>query len=321
VGVVKYRPKLWHLAAAWVVFAAALFCGAALGGKGHDSFWWVLGRDFLQAVGAVALAFGGLGGLIEWRIRRRWKMALDVIAVDLLDQTMRHTGAITARAAYILLGDNESAYDIDHAFDLPWTTENAEAVQDARLRLAEGALAAFHDSSEVRERFRKVAREVAERGDKVRAAATELESHVAANHALPLLREVGWLHRRVRELTDEGPRLAGSTEAGQVLPGISALLVLEAGVKVAQNVQEPFRQLRRELKDKTLLSELVGREALQGEAAKSRREMRERDEWLANWQRETDEVFRQMDEGLAELSQAISDLRPVAGTPTDKTLE
>ena len=41
----------------------------------------------------------------------------------------------------------------------------------------------------------------------------------------------------------------------------------------------------------------MGREALQVKAAKSRREIRELDEWLVNWQRETDEIFSQMDEG------------------------
>jgi hypothetical protein len=156
---------------------------------------------------------------------------------------------------------------------------------------------------------------MAERGDKVRAAAVELESHVAANHALPLLRAVTWLHRRVRELTDLGPRFAGSTDAGRVLSSLHAREVLEAGVTVAQHVQEPFLLLRRDLDDATLLSEIMGREELKKEADELRREMRANDEWLENWERETDEILRRMDEGIAELQEAVSGLGPSEAEP------
>ncbi len=162
----------------------------------------------------------------------------------------------------------------------------------------------------MRERLERVAAEVVERGDKVRAAALELESHIAADHALPLLLEVTRLHHRVRELTDEGPRRAGSTEAGPPLAAIHPLEVIGAGVRVAQHVDEPFSQLRRRLGDEALLREFARREAEQRKDVEFRRYMHEQDEWLANWGRNTDEIVREMNTALAELQQALGSDEP-----------
>jgi hypothetical protein len=82
-----FRLQRWQLVASGLVFLACLLGAAWLGGYGSDSFGWVLGRDALQAVSAAALAFGGVGGLLDWRARRRWESAIQVIAVDLLNAT------------------------------------------------------------------------------------------------------------------------------------------------------------------------------------------------------------------------------------------
>ena len=52
----------------------------------------VLGHDAVQALGLAALAIGGGSALIKVLTTMRWTEELQVIAVDLLDQTIHQVG-------------------------------------------------------------------------------------------------------------------------------------------------------------------------------------------------------------------------------------
>ena len=131
----RFRPPWWLIIASGLVFVVCLVFAAWLGRNGHDSFRDNALQNGVQALGAVAFAIGGVGAVIERQAERRWKRALQVVAVDLLEETIRQTGAITSSAAYILLGDSGSAREVAEVFRLPWTKD-----RDERLRAAQETL-------------------------------------------------------------------------------------------------------------------------------------------------------------------------------------
>jgi hypothetical protein len=144
----------------------------------------VLGRDALQAVAGSALALGGVGSLIDSRRRRRWKSAIHLIAVDLLDQVIRDAGAISAQAAYVLLEDADIARDIDVAFKLPWSMANADLMREAAhritLKLPPGADGA---DPGMLERAAIASNELLMRAERLCHPAGDLEAYIDADDA------------------------------------------------------------------------------------------------------------------------------------------
>lgn len=90
-GESNYRPRWYTILGAFLAFLVFL-AGAAWLSADHDKgFGWILLHDFVQALGAVAFAVLGVTGIFGWRWRRRWKGAIQVIAVDLLNTLLRET--------------------------------------------------------------------------------------------------------------------------------------------------------------------------------------------------------------------------------------
>jgi hypothetical protein len=106
--VLEFRPRLWQIVVSWLLFAVCLVLAAWLSGKGHDTFLWVLGHDAVQARGAAALVVGGVAALITVLVSRRWTSELQVIAVDLLDETIHHASVLSQLAAFVLFGRSGS---------------------------------------------------------------------------------------------------------------------------------------------------------------------------------------------------------------------
>src|ERR1700733_6719168 len=168
-SVLEFRPRLWQIVASWLLFAVCLVLAASLGGKGHDTFWWVLGHDAVQALGAGALVVGGGATLINVLASRRWARELQVIAVDLLDETIHHVGVLGQLAAYVLFGRSGPLGDM---FKVPWTFFDDTEVENARRELQDKYLVTiFEDDAEIVARLQEVSAELTDRGDKLRDAA------------------------------------------------------------------------------------------------------------------------------------------------------
>jgi hypothetical protein len=209
VSVLEFRPRLWQIVASWLLFAACLVLAAWLGRKGHDTFWWVLGHDAVQALGAAALVVGGGAALINVLASRRWTRELQVIAVDLLDETIHHAGVVGQVAAYVLFGrsDPDGELELGYMFKVPWTFFDDTEVEDARAELQDYYVAnVLIDDAEIAARLQEVTAELMDRGSKLRDAAVGLDSCINdPKPLLPLLAAVAELNRKIRLLIDQAP--------------------------------------------------------------------------------------------------------------------
>jgi hypothetical protein len=117
----NYRPSLATRFATWIIFLIFLAGAAWLGAEHPDGFGWALAHDAAQAISAAALALAGVSSILEWRARKRWNSAIQVVAVDLLNSLVRDTGGVMSKTGNILLGDPSAVRQLDYAFQLPWT--------------------------------------------------------------------------------------------------------------------------------------------------------------------------------------------------------
>jgi hypothetical protein len=308
-----FRPKPWQIVASGLVFLVCLVGAAFLGGKGHEAFGWILAHDTAQAVGASALALGGVGALLSLRAWIRWTPALQVIAVDLLDETLRHTGAIMSAAAYVVLGDWDAVCEIDQVFQLPWGPDSesraketltsaigrsGEIVSSLDREVRAGAFAdtATSGARAVLARVDEVAEEITTRTEKLRASAAGLGNYVSIDFAIPLSTQVTWLSRHVRTLVDEG-RGTRTVDAALRTPSAAAA-VLQAGIAIGSDIQPPFEQIWHKLKDETLRKELADREQTTNVAFAFRR-----------WKRPNEAHRVEMDRTMAKTQEMIDRMR------------
>ncbi len=290
-----FHPRVGLIIACTILWAGCLsepfFWAKATGGNGD------LGHDFVQAVGAVALIFGGATAWIELYSRLRWRRLTQPIAIDLLDQAIRHTGAITSQATYLLRGDDDLREAVDDLFRFPWSSARKEEIEAAARKLATTVEQFVFESTAARmeavNRWKASRSELAMRADKLRSTALELHDYVEEKQVLALVRSVMWLHKRIRELADELPRFTSEPDHQAALLALLVGQIVEESVSVAQRIGDPYLQLRKGLKDTRLLSELVLEERLAKQGLSHRQQMRKADEWLETWERETDALIRE----------------------------
>jgi hypothetical protein len=271
VSVLEFRPRLWQIVVSWLLFAVCLVLAAWLGRKGHDTFWWVLGHDAVQALGAGALVVGGGAALINILASRRWTRELQVIAVDLLDETIHHAGALGQLAAYVLFGRSGPLGELSHMFKVPWTFFDDAEVERAKRELQDSyAAIVLIDDAEIVARLQDVSAELTDRGSKLRDAAVGLDSCINdPKPLLPLLAAVAELNRKIRLLIDQAPSpgflltpsLAPvSSLAQKVFISSPAYEVLMEYVEVARLIRTPFQQIRDDLRDAALTKQLNDQE-------------------------------------------------------------
>jgi len=269
--VLEFRPRWWQIIVSWLLFAVCLVLAAWLGRKGHDTFWWVLGHDAVQAVGAAALVVGGGAALINILASRRWTRELQVIAVDLLDETIHHAGVLGQLAAYVLFGRSGPRGELGHMFKVPWTFFDASEVEEATRELQDNYVAiVLIDDAGIVARLQEVSTELTDRGSKLRDAALGLDSCINdPKPLLPLLAAVAELNRKIRLLIDQAPSpgflfppsAAGiSSLAHRVFISSPAYDVLMEYVKVARLIRAPFQQIRNDLRDDALTEQLNDQE-------------------------------------------------------------
>jgi len=267
VSVLEFRPRLWQIVVSWLLFAVCLVLAAWLGRKGHDTFWWVLGHDAVQTLGAGALVVGGGATLINVLASRRWARELQVIAVDLLDETIHHVGVLGQLAAYVLFGRSGPLGEFNHMFKVPWTFFDDTEVEAARRELQDSYLAIiFEDDAEIVARLQEVSAELMDRGGKLRDAAMGLDGCINdPKPVLPLLAAVAELNRKIRLLIDQAPSpgLILPPSVAQISPLVNRVFisspaydVLMEYVEVARFVRAPFQQIRSHLLDTTLTKQL-----------------------------------------------------------------
>jgi len=252
----NYRPSLAAGLAAWAIFLVFLAGAAWLGAEHPDGFGWALAHDVAQAIAAAALALAGVGSILEWRARKRWNSAIQVIAVDLLNSLVRDTGGVMSKTGSILLGNPSAVRQLDYAFQLPWTEGSEERVKTRLTELTKRGLAAIGDEADAKEmmdRLQASSQELRARSDRLRDAATALDAYVRGDHVMPLLAQIGWLHRRVQILCDFADN-PDETQPAHVAS--AALKVLDTGLDVAEAVSDPVNQIRNKVEDKDLKAEL-----------------------------------------------------------------
>jgi hypothetical protein len=310
-----FRPRPWQIVVSGLVSLACLVGAAFLGGKGHETVGWILAHDAVQAVGASALALGGVGALLSLRAWIRWTPALQVIAVDLLDETLRHTGAIMSAAAYVVLDDWDVAREIDQAFQLPWGPDSESRAKetltsaigrsgeivsslDREVRAGDPAGTATSGVRAVLARVDEVAEEITTRTEKLRASAAGLGNYVSLDFAIPLSTQITWLSRHVRTLVDEGPGRGTPTVDAALRTPSAAAEVLQAGIAIGSDIQPPFDQILRKLKDETLRKELADREQTIKVALAFR-----------HWKRANEAHRAEIDRTMAETQKVIDHMR------------
>jgi hypothetical protein len=252
----NYRPSLAAGLAAWATFLVFLAGAAWLGAEHPDGFEWALAHDAAQAIAAAALALAGIGSIFEWRARKRWNSAIQVIAVDLLNTLIRDTGGVMSKTGGILLGNPSAVRQLDYAFQLPWTERSEERVKTQRAELTKRGLAALDDKADVKEmmdRLKASSQELRARSDRLRDAATALDAYVRGDQVMPLLAQIGWLHRRVQTLCDFADN---PDEAQPAHVASAALKVLDTGLDVAAAIGDPVDQIRSEVENADLRAEL-----------------------------------------------------------------
>jgi hypothetical protein len=263
VSVLEFRPRWWQIAVSWLLFAVCLVLAAWLGRKGHDTFWWVLAHDAVQALGAVALAVGGVAALISVLVSRRWAGELQIIAVDLLDETIHHVGVLSQLAAYVLFSRSGSLGELNYAFKLPWTFLDDTKVEDAKREFQGLYKVVDKDDAEIVARLQEVSAELTDRSGKLRDAAVGLDSCINdPKPVIPLLAAVAELNRKIRLLIDKAPTPGSFLPPSPGLISSSAYEVLIESVTVAKFIHEPFQQIRGDLRDATLTKHLNDQENL-----------------------------------------------------------
>ena len=294
-SVLEFRPRPSLLVLSLLVFVGCLFGAAGLSGTGHDTFWWVLAHDTVQVVGASALALGGLGGLISWRQRERWVSELQVVAVDLLDESLHHAGAISQRVAYILFGKAGSIGKLESAFQLPWTFDDERTVDDAKQRLLRRySIVESEDDPDIVTRLEAVSAELTEHGNQLHAAAVALDGFVMeARPVISLLAGVAELNRTIRILIDSSPTPSSVFPPVPAIIAETASKVLDGSINVALLIHAPFEQIRGKLRDTRLKEELAAQESRLREA-----------DGAAEWIRKSEELGRQI-EALVERKAAV----------------
>jgi len=262
VSVLEFKPRGWQIGVSWFLFGICLVSAAWLGRKGHDTFWWVLGHDAVQAVGTAALAFGGVAALIIFLRSRLWTRELQVIAVDLLDETIHHVGILSQLAAYVLFGGSGSLGELDQVFRLPWTFADDAEVEKAKSELHRASTVIGREGHvEIVARLQEVSVGLADRGSKLRDAALGLDRCIDdARPVLPLLAAVAELNRKIRVLIDEVPAPGSLFPPSPVTISVHAYQVLDESVTVARLIRAPFQQIRSQLRDHTLKTELNRKE-------------------------------------------------------------
>jgi hypothetical protein len=296
-----------------LLFVALCLVVAAVLGEGgtwHER----LVHDAIQTAGTAALAVCGLGTWIEIYRQRRWRKLTQSIAIDLLDQCIRQVGAITAQAVYLMRGDEHLRRNVDQVFRLPWSSARAEEMiasttglrQELIDQLPHDRVPVAHDTEGVDQIVREVSSEMASRAEKLRTAALELDAYVEAQYVVNLVNAVIVLHRSVRELTDELPRLTGQRNLDTVVFPLLAPRLVEHSVKVALCLGEPYVELRKDLEG-PLLTELGLSEGLGEEGLERLRDRRERRRWLDDWRGGTAEIVRSMGEDFEILDRGLQD--------------
>ena len=262
-SVLEFRPRPALIGVSLAVFVGCLFGAAALGGNAHDTFWWILAHDTVQAVGALALALGGVTGLISWKQRQRWTSELQVVAVDLLDETLHHAGAISQRAAYVLFGNAGSTGRLANVFQLPWTFDDEKTVTDAKRRLLQSySIVENQDDLDIVTRLEAVSAELTEHGSALHDAAVGLDPYVTeASPVILLLAGVADLNRTIRILIDSGPSPTSVFPPALTQIGLAASNVLAGSVDVALLIHAPFEQIRGKLQNTRLKDELAAQES------------------------------------------------------------
>jgi hypothetical protein len=259
-SVLEFRPRWWLIASAWVVFAVSLPFAAWFGQKGHETFWWVFGRDAVQAVGAAALAVGGGAALLRNVVNRRWKRELQIMAVDLLDETIYSLGVVAQRLAYVLFGSDTKVGETLHAFQLPWTFVDEATIASAKTAI-DDAYIATKDEPEVVTRLRATSSDLTDLGSKLRDSTDGLDRCLRdPKPVLGLMAGVAELNRRIRLLAYEVP----SSETLYPPPPrhISQLAyeTLSEAMIVAGEVRAPFKEIRADLSDEDLKKRLDNQE-------------------------------------------------------------
>jgi hypothetical protein len=133
---------------------------------------------------------------------------------------------------------------------------SAERVKTRLTDLTERGLAAISDpagTKEMMDRLLDSSQELRARSDRLRDAATALDAYVRGDHVMPLLAQIGWLHRRVQILCDFADNPDGSQPAHVVAV---ARKVLDTGLAVAEAIKDPVDQIRRKVEDLDLKAEL-----------------------------------------------------------------
>jgi hypothetical protein len=262
VSVLEFRPRWWQIAVAWLLFAVCLVLAAWLGRKGHDTFWWVLAHDAVQALAVAALAVGGGVALLSVLVSGRWARELQIIAVDLLDETIHHVGVLSQLAAYVLFGESGSLGELDYAFKLPWTFVDDTQVEEAERELRGAYNLVDEKDEEIVARLQEVSAELTDRGGKLRDAAVGLDSCINdPKPVIPLLAAVAELNRKIRLLIDEVPSPGSFFPPVPPLISSAAYKVLIESVTVARFIHAPFQQIRGHLRDGTLKKQLNDQKA------------------------------------------------------------
>jgi hypothetical protein len=213
---------------------------------------------------------GGGATLINVVASRRWARELQVIAVDLLDETIHHVGVIGQLAAYILFGRSGPLGELNDMFKVPWTFFDDTEVEDAKRELQDNYLAIIlkddaEDDAEIVARLQEISAELTDRGGKLRDAAMGLDDCINdPKPVLPLLAEVAELNRKIRLLIDQAPSpgfifppsVALSSLARKVFIRSPAYDVLMEYVEVTRLIRAPFQQIRGDLLDTTLTKQL-----------------------------------------------------------------
>ena len=258
------KPRPRGLLISLLVAAISLLLAAWLGGTSHETFVFRLLHDATQVIGGIALAGAGIGAWIYIWERLRWRAALQTIAVDRFEATLRHVGAIMWAVSYVLFDDWTIARQVNEIFQLPWTEDSEsearkqfDEANNRALELQTGASALRVDALE---RFGEVAAELSLHCEALWATAKEFDGYLISGHSMPLLRRVADLQRHVRRLIDEGSERSRDPQHGALLLPGALLTVFDAGTAVAIAVRAPLSQLLGTLKDKRLREEIAQQE-------------------------------------------------------------
>jgi len=258
------RPTPRSLTISLAIAIISLVGAAWLGGEAHDTLAYRLLHDAAQVIGGLALAGAGIGAWIYVLQRIRWRRALQAIAVNRFDATLRHVGEIMWATTYVLFADAAVARQVNEAFQLPWseaseaevTKISAEAKHHAE-RLQTGPVSS---RTEALVRLSEVSTDLSDNCDALWVTASEFEGYLNSSHTMPLLNRAADLQRHVRRLLDEGSERSREPDHGAAWLPVVSLDVFNHGTAVAIALRAPLSQLLRRLKDKQLRDEIAEQE-------------------------------------------------------------